>query len=85
LASSAFQRSVGEGSMEVLVGHLGLGHRGLAPQGQDGGVALSPPARVSRRRSTSVSTRLTKNEATLATWGSSSARPAATSASRPLM
>ena len=26
--------------MEVLVGHLGLGHRRFAPQGQDGGVAV---------------------------------------------
>ena len=30
----------GEGVVEVLVGRLGLGHRGGAPQAEDGGVAL---------------------------------------------
>ena len=32
----------GEGAVEVLVGHLGLGHGRLAPQGEDGGVAGLP-------------------------------------------
>ena len=53
----------GEALAEQLVGEFGLRDRGAAPRGF--GVRRSPMA--SRRWSTSVSTRLTKNDATLCT------------------
>ena len=69
LAASASQRGPENAAAEVLVGQLGLGDGGRAPQRQElRGRPVSPGRRaVSRRRSTSVSTRLTKNDATLRT------------------
>jgi hypothetical protein len=66
----------GELLAEQLIGQFGLGDRGPAPQVQCSAVPIA-----SSRRSTSVSTRLTKNDATLCAVDGSP--PRSTSASSP--
>ena len=82
LGGQGLPAGAGEPLGEQLVGQPGLGHRRLAPQGQQAAGVGGPAAAASIRRSTSVSTRLMKNEATLATWERSSA-PEAARASSP--